>query len=108
MANVKFILLVPLTYNDGSAVSQDVLAKIEDDLFILAGDCTVNGTVKGSYRMDDGSKQVDELLQMWVVVAEEDQNELRAMVGQFGRMLGQESMYLERVHSEVEFVPPSL
>ena len=107
MAKVKFILLVPLTFNDGSEVSKDVLAGIEDELFVLAGGCTVNGTVKGSYRMSDGSKQTDTLLELWVVVAEEDQGELRELVGKYGRMLGQESMYLERVNSDVEFIPSS-
>lgn len=104
MAKVKFVLLLPLTYNDGSQVPEDVLCRIEDELFVLAGGYTIAGTGKGAYRMRNGSKQVDETLQVWVVVDEEDEATLRKLVAGFGELLGQESMYLERTTSTVDFV----
>lgn len=104
MAKVKFVLLLPLTYNDGSQVPKDVMDRIEADLFVLAGGYAIAGTGKGAYRMRDGSKQIDETLQMWVVVDEEDESALRELVAGFGELLGQESMYFERTTSTVEFV----
>ncbi len=104
MAKVKFVLLMPLTYNDGSQVPKNVMDRIEDELFVLAGGFNIAGTGKGAYRMRNGSKQIDETLQMWVVVDEEDEPALRELVAGFGEILGQESMYLERTTSTVEFV----
>ena len=71
MAKVKFVLLMPLTYNDGSQVPKNVMDRIEDELFVLAGGFNIAGTGKGASRMRNGSKQIDETLQMWVVVDEE-------------------------------------
>lgn len=104
MAKVKFVLLMPLTYNDGSHVPKDVMDRIEAELFVLAGGYTIAGTGKGAYRMRNGSRQIDETLQIWVVVDEQDESALRELVASFGELLGQESMYFERTTSTVEFV----
>ena len=52
----KAIVLIPLTYNDGSRVPQDVLDGIFESLFVLSGGYTSTGTVQGAYRMKDGSQ----------------------------------------------------
>ncbi|MEX2026498.1 MAG: hypothetical protein WEH44_04340, partial [Pirellulaceae bacterium] len=105
---VKYVLLVPLTYNDGSQVSPEVMHQLEADLLTLGGGYTIAGTVKGAYRMQDGSKQVDESLQVWVVIDEQDGPALRELVARLGSNLGQESMYLEQTTSIVEFIPTTL
>ncbi|MEX0712809.1 MAG: hypothetical protein WD278_10695 [Pirellulales bacterium] len=107
MPKVKYVLLVPLDYNDGTLVSEDMLTHIEEELYLLAGGFTVAGEGRGAYRMKTGEKQVDRSLQFWVVVDEGQENALRELVSGFGAMLGQESMYLERTGSTVEFVPSS-
>lgn len=104
MANVKYVMLLPLTYNDGSHVPQAVQDCIFDDLYLLAGGYRLGGTGKGAYRMKDGSKQIDDSLEVWVVVDEEDQSALIELVAKFCELLDQESIYLEKVHSDVEFV----
>jgi hypothetical protein len=104
MAKVKFVLLLPLTYNDGSCIPKTVMDQIEDSLFALAGGYHIAGTGKGAYRMRNGAKQIDETLQIWVVVDEEDEQALRTLVADFGKMLDQETMYFERINSTVEFV----
>jgi len=106
MPKVKFVLLLPLTYNDKSRVPKDVRERIFDDLFRLAGGHHVAGVGRGAYRMKSGQKKVDRSLEVWVAVEEEDEEALRDMVGEFAAILGQESIYLERVNSTVEFVPP--
>ena len=107
MAMVKYVLLLPLTYNDKSKVPEDVKKRIFDDLFRLAGGYHIAGVGKGAYRMKDGQKKVDQSLEVWVAVAEEDEEALKVMVASFATLLEQESIYLERVNSTVEFIPPN-
>ena len=102
----KFVLLVPLTYNGGTAIPEDVILDFQEQLFALGGGFTVAGTVQGAYRMADGTKQVDDLLEMWIGIHEEDVSELRQLVGKLGAQLGQESMYFEQTGSKIHFIPP--
>ncbi len=106
MAKVKYILLIPLNSNDGSKVPLSVSTKIEDDLYTLAGGYLAAGKGKGAYRMRSGKKQVDRCAQYWVVIDKKDESALKKMVAGFAAMLDQESIYLERVSSSVEFVEP--
>lgn len=107
MAKVKYVLLIPLTYNDKSKIKNDVKRRIFDDLYRLANGYHIAGEVRGAYRMKSGKKQVDRSLQVWVVVEEQDENALKEMVAGFAELLEQESIFLERVNSTVEFVPPT-
>jgi hypothetical protein len=102
----KAILLVPLTYNDGSHVPQEVLDEIYEALFVLSGGHTSAGTVHGAYRMADGSKQTEVLEQVWVACDEVNRQELRELVARFCTLLGQEAMYLEFTDSVIELIPP--
>jgi hypothetical protein len=102
----KAILLIPLTYNDGSRVPQEVLEGLFEALFVLSGGHTAAGTVRGAYRMKDGTKQTDVLEQVWVAYEEGDEPALRELVARFCSTLGQESMYLEFTDSVIEFIPP--
>jgi hypothetical protein len=102
----KAIILVPLTYNDGSRVPQDILDGIFEALFVVSGGHTLAGTVRGAYRMKDGSKQTDVLEQVWVGYEEADRSALRELVAQFCSQLGQETMYLEFTNSIIELIPP--
>jgi hypothetical protein len=103
----KAVILVPLTYNDGSRVPQHTLDEIFEAMFLLCGGHTSAGTVQGAYRMKDGSKQTDVLEQVWVAYEERDKDALREMVAHFRAVLGQESMYLEFTDSIIELIPPS-
>jgi hypothetical protein len=106
MAREKGVLLFPLTFNDGTVIPPEVLSEFKEQLFVIAGGHSIAGTVKGEYRMKSGSKQVEELLEIWVAVEEQDVPELRRLVAVYGQRLGQESMYFERTKSVVEFVQP--
>jgi len=102
----KVILLLPLTFNDGSVVPQETFDAIYDQLFILCDGYTVAGEVRGAYRMQTGAKQVDSSLEVWVAVDPDRLDELTRLVAGFGTLLGQETMYFERTGSSVEFVAP--
>ncbi|MDD4270799.1 MAG: hypothetical protein PHN77_21460 [Thermoguttaceae bacterium] len=106
MAKIKHVLLLPVNFNDGSRVPKDVLDQILDDLFVLAGGYYIAGEGDGAYRMQNGAKQVDRSLAVWIAVNEDEIPELKKLVGQIAVKLDQESMYLERTGGTVEFVPP--
>ena len=107
MPKVKYVLHVPLAYNDGTQIPADVLTEIEEQLFLLAGGYTIAGEGRGAYRMKSGEKQVDRSLQIWVVVDEDQEELLKDLVAKFAESLGQESMYFERTNSTIDFVPSS-
>lgn len=105
----KVILLLPLTYNDGSAVATDVLHGMLEELFMSFGGYTVAGEVEGAYKMASGSKQVDTCLEVWIALESDQasQDHLRRIVSSFASRLGQETMYFERTGSTVEFIGPN-
>jgi hypothetical protein len=103
----RAVLLIPLTYNDGSRASREVLDGIFEALFVLSGGHTSAGTVRGAYRMRDGTKQTDILEQVWVAYEEADKPALRELVARLCALLGQEAMYLEFTDSTIELIPPS-
>jgi hypothetical protein len=103
----KVTLLIPLTFNDGTAVSQETLGALEEEIYIAFNGWTMAGEVQGAYRMrQTGQKQVERLLQVWVVVEETQLDELRRMVGKYAALLAQESIYFEVGTSQVEFIVP--
>jgi hypothetical protein len=106
MARVKYVLLLPLTYNDKSKVPKQVRDQILDELYLLAGGYHIAGVGKGAYRMQSGQKQVDYSLEVWLAIEEEHEQPLKEMVARFAALLGQEALYLERTGGTVEFIPP--
>ncbi len=102
----KFILFVPLYYNDGRKVPKKVILDFEDRLFVLGGGFTDMGTVRGAYRMADGKKQIDHSAHYWIWLKEEYIPELKRAVAELGFQLGQESMYLESIPSPLDLIPP--
>ena len=106
MAREKCVLLFPLTFNDGTAVPRAVLNEFKEEMFVIGGGITLDGTVKGEYRMESGERRVEDLLKLWVVVDQDDIQEVRRVLGVYAQRLGQESIYFERTRSIVEFIPP--
>ena len=102
----KYVLLLPLHYNDGRVVPRRILDGMLDEVFVLAGGYSVAGIVKGACQMNDGTKHEDDSLQVWVGVREQDVPELKSLVATFGTTLGQETMYLERTGGTIDFIPP--
>ena len=102
----KFVILIPLNYNDGREVSKEIILDFQEELFALGGAFTEAGTVKGAYRMKNGTKQIDHSLEIWIGIREEFVPDLKQLVGRLGAKLGQETMYFERTGSKIEFIPP--
>ncbi|HVX86244.1 MAG TPA: hypothetical protein VH253_15785 [Phycisphaerae bacterium] len=102
----EYVILLPLAYNDGKAVETAVLRELMQLLYDLAEGYTIEGEVKGAYRMKSGRKQEDRLLKVWVLIPPESVPKLRALVRGFCIRLNQESMWLEKEPSIVEFIHP--
>jgi hypothetical protein len=102
----KYIVLVPLRYNDGRKVPEEVILEFQERLFAMGCGITTAGVVEGAYRMADGRKQIDHSLQLWIGVKDEYYPELERVVAELGHQLGQESMYLERTGATMHFIPP--
>ena len=111
---IKHVLLLPLNYNPppgntgkGPPVPQEIIDGILDEVYVLAGGYTQAGVVKGAYRMASGGRQDDDSLQIWIWVSEEEIPDLRKLIAKFGKTLGQEEMYLERVvGTTLDLIPP--
>jgi len=83
-----------------------VLVDFLERLFLIGGGYSIAGTVEGAYRMADGTKQVDHLLQVWIGLDEDRFPQLEQAVAELGAELGQESMYLERTGGTIHFIAP--
>ena len=106
VAKVKYTLLLPLNYNDGSAVPRAVLKRMCNEIFDFADGFGLAGKVTGAYRMKDGSKKTDRSMIVWIGIFESQEGILKQTVGKFARELGQESLYLERTGGTIEFILP--
>lgn len=100
----KCLMLLPTNYNDGQSVEPAKLQSCLGRLDSLIGGHTVDGTCEGVYRMADGTYAHDTNLKVWACVEEKDIPALRQLAGVFAVELGQESIYLERTATTVEFV----
>lgn len=107
MALAKYLMLMPITYNDGSRVPKQLQDEITDRIYVFAGGYTIAGAAKGAYRMKSGQKQVDRSLQIWIVIDESEEPGLKSLVAMFCTLLDQETIYLERTRGEVDFIPPA-
>ena len=101
----KVTLLIPLTFNDGSAVPLGTLDQIENDIYGAFNGWTVVGEVVGAFKRITGEKTVDRSLQVWVVVDEAVLPAMRQMVAEFAALLKQDAMYFEVADHHVEFIP---
>jgi hypothetical protein len=99
-------VLIPLTYNDGTRVPRDTIESIYEELYLAFHGWTVEGTVKGAYRMQTGQQRVEDLLKVSVILDESQLRELEAMVARWCAKLGQETMLVRIANFIIEFVPP--
>jgi hypothetical protein len=100
------IVLIPLTYNDGTKVPQDILLGIFEEIYVAFQGWTNEGTVKGAYRMRSGQKQVEDLLKVSIVLNQSQIPQLEGMVSAWCARLGQETMLLKIADYSIKFVPP--
>jgi len=100
---IKCTILLPLTDNDGFSLAKEG-ALVLERLYEKFGGYTVEGTVTGTYRMDNGIRAIDTSTKVTVCVKAGQVLDLLAMVAEFGRIMRQETIYFEKALSVVELV----
>src|SRR5438046_1821565 len=73
------VILIPLTYNDGAKVPRRIFHSIRDEVLAAFGGWTVEGTVKGAYRMRSGEKIVEDLERVSIMLPESRLADLEGM-----------------------------
>ncbi len=100
------IVLIPLTYNDGTAIPLKILDAIHEKIFLSFHGWTIEGTVKGAYRMASGQRRVEDLQKLSIILDEIQLPELEEMVAEWAATLGQETILLKVTQSVAKFIPP--
>jgi hypothetical protein len=100
------IVLLPLTYNDGTRVTEGSLESIYGEIFAAFHGWTIEGAVRGAYRMRTGQKRVEALQKVSIVLDESQVPDLEAMIGRWAAELGQEAMLLRVTDHVIKFIPP--
>jgi hypothetical protein len=104
---IQALVLIPLSYNDRSLIPQEVLDEILNQIYLFAGGHTINGIVKGTYKLASGDKCVEDLMEVMVVFKAGDKKQFETMVSEWASELGQESMLVTYTNYQVSFVEPS-
>lgn len=110
---VETFFLVPLRYNDKRKVPIAYFDELEDILIDEFNGWRVEGriegkglrsSIKGAYRMADGSTAYDEVLKYFVAVKPGDIPRLRRVLRKCAADLGQESICFGVTQSQIEFI----
>lgn len=93
---MKFTTLIPLRFNDGTAVPAERLEGFVNDLAIRFGGCSEEGVTKGQW-IDPQDSQLyrDESQRVSVVCDSSLLWDAQQSVVMIGRALGQRAMYFE-------------
>jgi hypothetical protein len=94
MASVKALFYIPLRDSDGRSLA-DETDDLEVELFQRFAGWTFQGYVKGTYRMADGTRALDESGAYFVVLDETRVDELEQALRDFKAKTQQEAIYLE-------------
>ena len=99
----RFMTYLPLADNDGNAFPQSVIDGIIEDLYTTFGGCTVGSNGTG-YWKDGETLYVDENVSVSVAIDENNVELAKSKVREYGKLLGQEAMYFELIHSDIEIL----
>ncbi len=92
---MKFITLIPTTWNDGTAVDPALLMRLRESLWRPFRGMTEEGIVTGRWIDDDGTEFKDRCIKIAIACDRERLPEAIRAVRRIGRRLGQRAMYFE-------------
>jgi predicted hydrocarbon binding protein len=97
----KVIALVPMSFNDGSPVPQKIFSTFENELLRIAGGYSKDGLVEGGWR----DEEIDyfDTSRRYIIITEKVE-EIKKLVADIGKQLGQKTMYFETLEANVEFI----
>ncbi len=102
---IKITILIPVTYNNKTPVPLSKIAEYFASTIKLAGGLTSSRSY-GSFLMDDGKLQQDDLYEVWIIGEYELLDPMRAIAKWIAVDLRQKSVYLEWHDVNVEFTEP--
>jgi hypothetical protein len=93
---LQYVVLLPVTFNDGSVIPESLHLKTHDDLFQQFGGLTVDGTVAGSWE-SQGIRYDDQLWRVLVAGDDTDDNErfMREFKERLKARFEQEEIWIE-------------
>jgi len=94
VAQVKAVFELPVRDNDGRDLAAEIRAA-EAEVYRRFGGWRRRGTVKGTYRMPDGTQAFDETADYAVLLDADRVPELEQVLRDFRAGTKQESIYLE-------------
>jgi hypothetical protein len=100
------VLLIPLTFNDGTAIASRKILSIVNELYAAFSGWTKEGVVEGAYRMKTGRRRVEKLLKLSVILEEAKIPELEEMVAKWCDELDQEAMLVKITDAAVKLISP--
>jgi hypothetical protein len=92
---MKFTMLIPTTWNDGSAIDPALLGRLIDKLWRPFGGMTEEGFVTGHWVDDDGAEFLDVCVKISIECERSRLHEAVRLVRRLGRRLRQRAMYFE-------------
>ncbi len=99
----EVITLIPLRYNDGTAVPQEEFRRFEQRAMEIAGGYTADGIVEGGWKAEDGTEYIDQSKRYRVAARWWKRPKIKAAVRETGERLDQESMFWQ-VGQRVGFI----
>ena len=106
MSKKECVFLIPTSYNDKRKVAVDVIDEILDRVFEEFGPYSVDGVTDGTWKMHDGTKAEDRCLKVWIILEEENVDELKKMLKSVARELDQEAIFFMTRDVETELIEP--
>lgn len=100
-------ILIPLTFNDKSVIPEATIQGVLHEIMNTFHGWTIEGTVKGAYRMRTGETQIENLLKVSVILDKGQLAKFEGMIGEWCALLQQEVMLLKVADYVVKFIPPS-
>lgn len=100
----KVTILIPTHYNDGRLIEEYKIENAFSAIASCVGGYTIDGTVEGCYRFEDGTPKREVSWKLWTVCGETEAIELRKAVHGMVALFQQECMYFEVQDTQVEFV----
>lgn len=101
---MKFAVLIPMSRNDGSAVTGSEWFGILEKFLVAFGGYTIEGETEGRWKADDGTIYDDRCKRLMVVAEESRKAEFLTIVKDVGRQLGQLAMFTEFSEPNVEIL----
>lgn len=89
---ITIVTLIPLTHRGGKEISEIEMAGIFERFYLLCGGYTIEGRTEGAWRNEQGKKELDECLKLSLVIDEAHRDDLRRLVLEIGKELGQAAM----------------